>query len=183
MANCKPLLTRLSTDILRESPEYATALAVSEEQAGGSFNDRLSDPTREGTRRYKGILATGLNDLRALNRDSLSAQDRVTVDVVSTSFENDIADINYEPSASYPYVVSQLTGSYTQGPDFLDSQHPIKTRANVDGYLARLSAFARTMDEESRQVASDSGRGFHAAGFRYRPCARTIAGLCCDAPG
>jgi hypothetical protein len=44
------ILDRLSTNILRESPESATSLAVSEEQAGGRYIDRLSDASREGLR-------------------------------------------------------------------------------------------------------------------------------------
>lgn len=159
------LLDRLSTDILRESPETATGLAVSEEQAGGPYADRLSDPTREGLCRYKGILETGLTDLRALNRDQLPAQDQVSLDVVTTSFQNSVDDLNFEPSARYPYVVTQLTGSYVNIPDFLDSQHQITNRAQVDGYLARLSAYARVLDEESRLVASDSAAGLTPPDF------------------
>jgi uncharacterized protein (DUF885 family) len=159
------LLDRLSTDILRESPEMATGLAVSEQQAGGPFIDRLSDPTRDGLRRYKGILETGLRDLRALDREQLTPQDQVSLDVVAGSFEYSIADLNYEPSARNPYVVSQLNGSYTVVPDFLDSQHPLTNRAQVDGYLARLSAYARVMDEESRLVASDAQAGLTPPDF------------------
>jgi uncharacterized protein (DUF885 family) len=159
------LLDRLSTDILRESPESATGLAVSEEQAGGPYNDRLSDVTREGVQRYKGILETGLRDLRALNRDTLSDADKVSLDVVATSFENDVEDLNYLPSATTPYVVSQLTGSYSYVPDFLDSQHPLTNRAQVDGYLARLTAFARNMDIESGLIASDAAAGLSPPDF------------------
>ncbi len=171
------LLGRLATDMLREQPETATSLAVSEEQAGGPFTDRLSDPTREGLSRYKGILETGLRDMRALDRDALTPQDQVSLDVVATSFENNIADLNYEPSARYPYVVSQLTGSYTYVPDFLDSQHPITSRAQVDGYLSRLSAYAHVLDEESRLVAADSQAGLTPPDFAIDKALTQLQGL------
>ncbi|HYD71854.1 MAG TPA: hypothetical protein VEF55_01855, partial [Candidatus Binatia bacterium] len=45
-AELNTILDRLSTQFLREAPEYATALAVSEEQAGGRYIDRLSDVSR-----------------------------------------------------------------------------------------------------------------------------------------
>ncbi len=69
-AELSALLTRLSTDILRESPEYATALAVTEEQAGGPYANRLSDASKEGVIRYRGILQQGLTDLRAGSRQA-----------------------------------------------------------------------------------------------------------------
>lgn len=158
-AQLQGILDRLVTQFLRESPETATSLAVSEEQAGGRYIDRLADPTRAGLARYRGILETGIRDLRALNRDSLPQADQVTLDVVSTSLSDNLSDLAFEPSARYPYVVSQLTGSYVGIPDFLGSQHPVTTRAQVDGYLSRLSAFAAVMDEESRLIASDAQAG------------------------
>ncbi|MDX2276527.1 MAG: DUF885 family protein [Hyphomonadaceae bacterium] len=176
------LLTRLSTDILRESPESATALAVSEEQAGGSYNDRLSDATREGLQRYKGILETGLRDLRALDRDSLADADKVSLDVVATSFENDIEDLGFAPSATAPYVVSQLTGSYSYVPDFLDSQHPLTNRAQVDGYLARLTAFARNMDVESGLIASDAAAGLSPPDFAIDKTLTQLQGMAAMRP-
>ena len=45
------ILDRLSTDILRELPEYSTSLSISEEQAGGRYIDRLSDSSRAGAER------------------------------------------------------------------------------------------------------------------------------------
>jgi hypothetical protein len=56
---------RLSPNILRESPESATSLAVSEEQAGGRYIDRLSDASREGLRRQLTVLFCDLVDSTA----------------------------------------------------------------------------------------------------------------------
>ena len=52
-AQLSAFLDRLSTEILRESPEAATGLGVSEEQAGGRFIDRLADQSREGFLRQR----------------------------------------------------------------------------------------------------------------------------------
>ena len=54
------ILNRISTEILREAPEASTALAVSEEQAGGRYIDRLSDVSRESLRRQRGLAETAL---------------------------------------------------------------------------------------------------------------------------
>lgn len=158
-------LDRLVTDLLRESPENATSLSVSAELAGGVYIDRLSDPTRAGLARLRGLLEAGLRDLRAIDRDALPQADQVTLDVVTSSLADNVADISFEPSARYPYVVTQLTGSYVGIPDFLASQHPITSREQVEGYFSRISAYAATLDEESRLIASDAAAGLTPPDF------------------
>ncbi|MGE3143781.1 MAG: DUF885 family protein, partial [Hyphomonadaceae bacterium] len=160
-ADVNSIFDRLSIDILRESPEYATSLGVSEAQAGGPYLNRLSDETREAKERYKQILVRGAADLRAVNREALSAQDRVSVDVVTTSFDNDVAVLNFAPGggASTPYVVNQIEGAFTNIPDFLDSQHPVTNRAEAEAYLERLSGYARVLDQESAFLTEDAGAG------------------------
>jgi uncharacterized protein (DUF885 family) len=154
-------LDTLVTNMLRESPEYATSLAVSEERAGGRFIDRLSDASKEGAARLKGVLETGLRELRAIDRARLSPQEQVSRDVVVTALEDDIAARNFTTGdgASSPYAVSQLEGAYTDIPDFLDSQHPITSRDTVEAYLARLSAYARVLGQENANIAADAGAG------------------------
>ena len=161
------LLDRVSTQMLRESPERATALGISEERAGGRYIDRLGDSTKESARRYRGILEAALRDLDAFDRAQLSAADAVTVDVVKTSFENSVANARYEVGggAGAPYAITQLTGSYTDFPDFMDQQHPLRTRDEADAYLARLRQYPRVLDEETAVAAEDAGNGVIAPDF------------------
>ena len=65
----------VSTDMLRESPELASGLGVSEAQAGGRYIDRLSDVSRDGLRRQRGIAEAALAALGRLDRASLCDQD------------------------------------------------------------------------------------------------------------
>jgi uncharacterized protein (DUF885 family) len=164
-ARMSALLDRLSADLLHESPESATMLAVPEERAGGSYIARVSDASREAQRKVRGIYESGLGELRALDRTKLTPQETVSLDVVSTSFENDIADMTFEPAATAPYVVSQLTGAYTNIPDFLDSAHPLNDQVEVDAYLERLSGYAHQLDQETAQIAEDSAAGYTPPDF------------------
>lgn len=164
-AQLSAILDRLSTDLLRESPETATSLGVSEAQAGGRYIDRLTDPTREAIARFRSIAQRALTDMRGLNRDSLSEADRVSLDVVTASLEDNIADVAFEPSARYPYQVTQLSGSYINIPDFLASQHPITTRDDVEAYLARLTAYEHVLDTDTALIASDAAHGIALPDF------------------
>jgi uncharacterized protein (DUF885 family) len=158
-AELNAIFDRLVTEQLRESPETCTGLAISEEQAGGRYIDRLADVDRAALGRYRTIIQTGLTDLRALNRAALSDSDRVSLDVVATQLENNIADVAFEPSARYPYVITQLTGAYVGTPDFLASQHPITNADQTEAYMARLQKFAANLDVETQLLAEDAARG------------------------
>jgi uncharacterized protein (DUF885 family) len=160
-AEFSALLDRISTAMLRESPERCTSLGVTEQQAGGRFIDKLSDVSKAGARRYRVLLESALNDLGAVNREALSTKDKVTYDVVTTSLQNSVASARFEVGggAGAPYVVSQLTGVYRSTPDFLDAQHPLRTKEDADAYLSRLSEFVRQLDQETEIIGDDVGSG------------------------
>ncbi|GAM98348.1 hypothetical protein U91I_01981 [alpha proteobacterium U9-1i] len=164
------ILNRLSTQILRDSPETASSLGVSEEQAGGPFIDRLTDSSREGARARQTAAQGFLTELQALDRGTLEGQDAVTYDVALASLTNgiDAGRFEFGGGATSPYVVTQLGGAFTQIPDFLDSRHAITNRAEADAYIARLSAYARQLDQESAMIAEDAANGMIPPDFCIR---------------
>ncbi len=154
-------LDRAVTDMLRRSPERCTSLGIDEQRAGGRFIDKLSDASKQGRADYRAMLQRTLDDLAAFDRASLPARDQVTLDVVSTSLRNTVAGQSFAPGggAGAPYVVSQLDGAYTDVPDFMDAQHPLRTRDQADAYLSRLNEFVRQLDQETAIIAEDAGAG------------------------
>jgi uncharacterized protein (DUF885 family) len=193
LAACQPrastgdlnaILDTLVTDILRESPEFATSLSVSEEQAGGRYIDRLGDYSRAGAERFLQIGTNAQTQLRALNRDSLDARDAVTYDVVMTALDDQIAAAQFKTGggAQAPYTVTQLTGSYTFIPDFLASQHPVTNREQADAYLARLTAYGRGLDQESERLGQDAGDGVIPPDFAIDGALRQLGGFRGTAP-
>lgn len=193
LAACQPrasggdlntILDTLVTDILRESPEFATSLSVSEEQAGGRYIDRLGDYSRAGAERFLQIGTNAQTQLRALNRDSLDARDAVTYDVVMTALDDQIAAAQFKTGggAQAPYTVTQLTGSYTFIPDFLASQHPVTNREQADAYLARLTAYGRGLDQESERLGQDAGDDVIPPDFAIDGALRQLGGFRGTAP-
>jgi len=179
------LLDRLSTDILREAPEAATSLGVTEEQAGGRFIDRIADYSREGFIRQRQIAERTIVDLERIDRDRLEGQDAVTYDVVLTSLRDQVAATQFEfgGGAQGPYVVTQLGGAYVNLPDFLSSRHPITTRDQTEAYLSRLSGFARALDQESAMIAQDAGAGMIPPDFAIDGAIAQLNGFASTAPG
>ncbi len=154
-------LDRTVAAILRESPERCTALGLTEARAGYRFIDKLGDSSKEGARRYRGIIQNALGELRAIDRAALPANEQVTLDVVVASYENSVANSAFEVGggAGAPYAVTQLTGTYTDFPDFMDSTHPLRTRDEADAYLARLGEYVRVLDQETAIVTEDARAG------------------------
>ncbi len=77
---------------------------------------------------------------------------------------NQVADEKRFPynggGAGMPYVLNQMNGSaFHDGPDFLDSQHPIDTRQDAQDYLSRLAKFGVAIDQDSEVARHDAGIG------------------------
>jgi uncharacterized protein (DUF885 family) len=160
-AQLNATLDRVVGEILRQSPERCTSLGLTEERAGYKFIDKVSDASKAGARQYRGILQHALSDLGAIDRSGLSAQDAVTLDVVSTSFRNSVDSSAFEVGggAGSPYVVTQLNGAYRGMPNFLNEQHPLRTVDEADGYVARINGFVGQLDAETAIITEDAGAG------------------------
>lgn len=155
------LLDRISTEMLRRSPERCTSLGVTEERAGGRYIDRVSDASKAGARNARNATQRALRDLMRIRRDELTAQEQVTVDVVRTSFENSLANGAFDVGggAGSPYVVTQLNGVYSSMPNFLSQQHPLRTREHAEALIDRIEGFVRQLDQETAIIAADARQG------------------------
>ena len=183
-AQLNAVLDRTVAAMLRESPERCTSLGLTEDRAGYRFVDKLGDSSKEGSRRYRAIIQNALTELRALDRNALPGRDQVTLDVVATSFENNLANSRFEVGggAGAPYVVTQLTGSYADGPDFLDQQHPLRNRDEADAYLARLSEYDRVLDQETAIIGEDAGLGVIPPDFAIDRALEQLSAFASTAP-
>ncbi|MDX2233942.1 MAG: DUF885 family protein [Hyphomonadaceae bacterium] len=165
VAELKTLMDDTATMALKFSPEGATQLAVSEEIAGGRFANRLSDASPEGLAAQAAEIKALIARYEAIDRAVLTGQDALSHDVALTALKNADAGTGFGygnfgfGGAPTPYVVSQLTGAYTYVPDFLDSQHPMKTLQDAEDYLARLDAFATVLDQETARMQADAAKG------------------------
>jgi uncharacterized protein (DUF885 family) len=129
----------------------------------------------------KALTTSQRKRLESFDRSKLSGDDVISYDVVMFGLrQTDDADkrFNYGPGgAGAPYILSQLTGNYQQGPSFLDNQHTIENKADADAYLARLDGFARSMDQEVEVQKHDMGMGVFAPDFALAKTVVQMEGL------
>ena len=163
-ARARALYDRIFEAMLETAPEMATGLGLDTGERA-HLRSRLSDASRAGKMRSYRPMVEALPELRRIDRAALPAQERGWLDTVTWvaerigSFEQfaygSIGGYNYP----IPFVLSQLTGSYQDVPDFLDSQHKIETAADAEAYVARLQDFGRNIDFEVDHARADAGRG------------------------
>ncbi|HEX6859925.1 MAG TPA: DUF885 family protein [Caulobacteraceae bacterium] len=147
---------------LRRSPTNATSLGIDKgDLAWTKFH--LGDFSLESVADAKVDTAQALAQLRSIPRAQLSGMDVVNYDTVEFSLATqDEANRAFDyggGGAGAPYVISQLTGSYQDVPDFLDTQHTIETKADADAYLSRLEDFGRGLDDELEIAQHDVALG------------------------
>jgi uncharacterized protein (DUF885 family) len=149
-------------ELLDRSPEAATSVGF---DVGPRAHQRseLSDHSQAAIAKNRAQDAADLARLHTLDRAILTPADKVSYDVVDYVSS---ATVKGEQSFPYnggnlqgPYVVSQLTGAYQGTPDFLASQHPVKTKADAEAYLSRLAAFKTSLDQDLDQVRHDDALG------------------------
>ncbi len=117
----------------------------------------------------------------------MAGQDQTNYDVVMYGLQTaDEANRRFSYGAvpaGQPYVLSQLTGNYCNGPSFLDTQHTIETKADAEAYLARLEGLAKSLDQEIGVSRHDAAKGVAAPDFALAKTVSQMTDLRAPAPG
>lgn len=147
---------------LIDNPTFATnlgldvgELAYLRGQIGEASLEKANQERAEAVRRYQ--------LLQAFGREGLSSEGELNYDIAlfRQKVGADGARFRYGTAGGRPnpYVVTQLGGAYYGVPDFLDTQHPIRTREDAEAYLSRLEGFARNLSQEAERIRHDASVG------------------------
>jgi uncharacterized protein (DUF885 family) len=179
-----PALNKLFDQFVNEqldlSPESVTYLGLDSGKRAYQ-KSQINDRSLAGNTKGKALAANQLKRLGAFDRKSVGGMDALNYDIVH--FNLKVADDTNKryayggSGAGQPYYVSQFGGSYGTIPDFLDSQHQIETKADADAYIARLSGFARTLDEETEVLKHDAGLGVIPPDFIIKATIKQLSDL------
>jgi len=165
------LLEKFFVENLEVEPELATSLGL-DVGARAGMKSRLHDGSLEALARDKHRTADQLARLSAIDRKALSGMPAVNYDAVYYDLKATDADNRRfsfgGQGAGQPYVLSQITGSYQEAPDFLATQHTIETKADCDAYVARLNALGRLLDDETERSRHDVGQGVTPPDFALK---------------
>lgn len=162
-AKLRAQLDRMFEQTVDDSPRFATSLGL-DKGARAALKSQLDDNSAAGKQKRLERARRWVGELKAIDRDKLSAGSKVDLDVVLYANEQAVrngdkyrfGDVGGNFS---PYVISQRGGAYANVPDFLDSQHRIAGADDAQAYLSRLSAFAKAMDNDVARQATDVAAG------------------------
>lgn len=147
---------------LRDNPTFATNLGLDVAELA-PLRGQLGDASLAKANEERAEAVARHRQLQAFGRTGLSAEGQLNYDIAefrqSVEAEGSRFRFGTAGGRPNPYIVSQLGGSYYNVPDFLDTQHPVKTAADADAYLSRLQQFARNLDQEAERIRHDASVG------------------------
>ena len=161
-------LDGVAEHLLAIAPEQATGYGLDTGKRA-ALKSQLSDASMAHITEDRAWCRAQLAKLSAFPDAGLSPAARINKGVLKYALEigRDAAPFDYgentlissQSESAGPYVVSQQSGTYSGGAEFLDSQHSVKTRADAEAYLSRVHGLARALTQETERVRKDAGLG------------------------
>jgi len=161
-------LDALASEMLADSPERATVLAVEPARAGGPFAARLDDrsPAADLARRT----AVLRRSARLLDVDAgaLVGEQRHSFEAARTLLasgrEGAAFDFGtFRPLDGFsPWIINPLDAAHVAVPAFLADWHVIASRQDAQDWLDRFAAMADALDAETARAQADWSRAIVA---------------------
>jgi uncharacterized protein (DUF885 family) len=173
VAPINALLATFADELLVMSPESATGLGLDSGKHAG-LRAKLDEAGIAGRDKAAAQFASMRVRLDKLDDSRLTPRQQLQGDTVDYALKRaaDGARFPYGGGAgdgfgggATPYVLTQQNGAITNIGEFLNSQHPVKTAADAEAYLARIAAFGRVLDQESAQIKDDAAKGVMPPAF------------------
>lgn len=186
-AGADALLTSIADNLLAHSPEGATSLGI-DTGARAAMRAQLGDRSAAGQQALAATLKADLARVRAFDTAGLDHATRTSLAVVDSAYDVALAgfaqpygDVAVGGWRNTPYVVIQNVGAYLDVPKFLDSDHPVKTSADAEAYLARLAAYPAALDGETERLKAAAAQGLIAPVFLIDKAVKQLEASLADA--
>jgi uncharacterized protein (DUF885 family) len=170
-AQASSLLGSIGENLLRLQPTQASSLGI-DKGSRASYRYRLEDRSAAGQAGVAATLKADLARAEAIDTSRLSFPSRTSVEVVKSAYHTALegfalpyGDVAVGGWRNTPYVVIQNVGAYIDTPQFLDTDHPIENRTDVEAYLARLAQYPHQLDGELARMRAARARGLVPPNF------------------
>jgi len=165
------LLDSIGENLLALSPEGATSLGL-DTGPRAYLRSKLADRSQAGQDQLAAVLRADLARAEAIDTGVLPHAVRTSVEVVRSAYRTSLegfaqpyGDVAVGGWRNTPYVVIQNVGAYLDTPRFLDADHPVKTAADAEAYLARLDSMVAQLDGELGRVRAAAAKGLVPPAF------------------
>ena len=159
------LLDSFGDNLLRLFPESATSLAI-DVGPRAPLRSLLTNRSASGQAAVAAMIRSDLARAEAADTSAMAFATRTSVEVVKSAYRTALegfdfpyGDVAVGGYRNTPYVVIQNVGAFIDVPRFLDTDHPVKSAADAEAYLARLSSYADQLDGETRRLKAATTQG------------------------
>lgn len=158
------LVDKIAYEMLEDSPETCTSYAIDPKLVGGDYVGKVSDLSLAAWKKRNDMVTRWIRELNAINSKTLSSNGKLTKEITlsAAQYSHDAAKFGYGDvgyGSPNPYVVTQLSGAYVGFPDFLATQHNVKSPKDAEGWLSRLHGFAKQMTDNIKEFKADVAKG------------------------
>ncbi|HEX5684907.1 MAG TPA: DUF885 family protein [Ideonella sp.] len=164
----------LFDQLLTEAPQEATALGL-DTGARAPLRHRWADRSLDAARSRNDRYIAALARLRATPRQGLDRDAAATFDAACFALELGVEGTRFAygdqglmatlAQEGTPYVINQMIGLALSAPQFLATQHPLRTPQDRDAWLHRLAALPAHIDHETERLRHDAALGVRAPRF------------------
>ncbi|HNP63089.1 MAG TPA: DUF885 domain-containing protein [Woeseiaceae bacterium] len=135
-------------------PEAATQVGLTDDIVPGTSR-RMMDRSIDGETARTGALERALQDLKAIDANSLDPDRQRTHAMLTMLFDGMLSPsrvVDYGTTAGawtlwyMPFVITQNSGPTVDIPNFLNSQQPVTNAADAEIYLERLASVRAALD-------------------------------------
>jgi uncharacterized protein (DUF885 family) len=139
-------------------PEWITLLGL-DRGPFAQVRSRLDDRSIDQLRRDRQVFAAQQQQLDRIDYARLSPRSAVHYDTYQFELKRQRAVHDWR-GLGRPYVIDQFeSGSYSNVPRLLASQHTLETREDANAWLSRLQSFSKALDQEVECVRFDAASG------------------------
>lgn len=149
-------INKVSMQLALESPELLTSLGMIDNGPLDFHSDKLGSYTKESEQRSLQDLIKAREELNDYGPEGLEGQAFLSWQIAAWFFDDIIASSKLEHSG---YRVNQISGVMVSTPQFLTDRHRIIDEKSTIRYIARLTEFARVIDEVKVRVMDDRDHG------------------------
>lgn len=158
------LLTAYLERDFDDDPEWVTSLGL-DVGARAAQRFRLGDRSVAALARERAEATARLAQVEKFDRAKLGRSAAISHDIARFRLGIAVERAKFSYGGAAPYVLTQQHGAYQSIPDWLDNQHPIKTKDDASAFLARLNALGTALDQETERTKLDAESGAAAPAF------------------
>jgi len=149
-------INKVSMQLALDSPELLTSLGMIDNSLLDFHSDKLGSYTKESEQQSLQDLIEAREGLNDYGPEGLEGQAFLSWQIAAWFFDDIIASSKLEHSG---YRVNQISGVMVSTPQFLTDRHRIIDEKSTIRYIARLTEFARVIDEVKVRVMDDRDHG------------------------